>query len=245
MKKIILLSSICAGILVFNNCTTQMYVSNTVNAPLLKERGEVQLTATPNDLQAAVAVAKNVGIMANGYYQNYTASNNYQHNGMLGEAGIAYFTPLLDHHFVFETFIGGGAGKVHKKEMFTDQNDNDYMASFNARAAKLFIQPDIGYKSKFLDVVFSSRFSFVKYRSFSQSNYTQQQLAEDYLDNNNLTNPLFMFAEPALTFRAGYKFIKVQFQYGLTINMTPNEIKQSNNFSSLGLVINIARWYNE
>lgn len=243
-KKILLLSGI-GGLFFFNSCTTQMYVSNTVNAPLLKERGEVQLTATSNDLQAAVAVAKNVGIMANGYYKNYTASNNYKHDGMLGEAAVGYFTPLLDNHFVFETYVGGGAGRVHKQEQFTDQNDNKYMASFNAKAAKVFIQPDIGYKSRFFDLVASSRFSFVKYNSFTQSNYTQQQLAEDYLDNNNLTGPLFMFAEPALTVRGGYKFIKLQFQYGLTINMTANQIRQSNNFSSLGLVIDIARWYNQ
>jgi hypothetical protein len=221
-----------------------MYVSNAINAPMLKERGEVQVTATGHDLQAAVAVAKNVGIMANGYYQNYTSSNNYQHNGMLGEAGIGYFTPLLDNHFTFETYVGGGAGRVHKQEQFSDQNDNPYMASFNARAAKVFVQPDFGYKSRFFDLIASSRFSFVKYNYFSQSNYTQQQLAEDYLDNNKLTGPVFMFAEPALTVRAGYKFIKLQYQFGLTVNMTANQIRQANNFSSLGLVIDVARWYN-
>lgn len=244
MKNLILFSSTIAGLLFFNSCTTQMYVSNAVNAPLLKEKGEVQVSLTQNDLQAAVAVAKNVGIMANGYYENYTASNNYQHDGILGEAAIGYFTPMTSN-FVFETFVGGGAGRVHKQEQFTDANDNTYMASFNANAAKLFVQPDIGYKSKYFDAVISSRFSFVKYNSFSQSNYSQAELREDYLDGNNLTNPLFMFAEPAVTLRAGYKFIKFQFQYGLTVNMTANQIKHANNFSSLGIVVNIARWYNE
>ncbi|MEO6302284.1 MAG: hypothetical protein ABIP51_03820, partial [Bacteroidia bacterium] len=46
------------------------------------------------------------------------------------------------------------------------------------------------------------------------------------------------------TLRGGYKFVKLQFQYGLTINASPHDIKQANNFSSLGIVINIARWYN-
>ncbi len=244
MKNSVLISSILAGGLFFNSCTTQMYVSNAVNAPLLKEKGEVQVAVTKNDLQAAVAVGRNMGIMANGYYQNYTGDNSYQHNGALGEAGLGYFTPI-SHNFIFETYVGAGAGKIHKQEMFTDQNDNSYMASFNANAAKLFVQPDIGYKSKFFDFVVSSRFSFVKYNSFSQTNYTQQQLADDHLDNNNLTGPLFMFAEPALTLRGGYKFIKLQFQYGLTVNMTSNQIKHATNFSSLGLIINIAKWYND
>jgi len=244
MKNLVLFSSILSGLLLLNSCTTQLYVSNAVNVPLLKEKGDVQVTATKNDLQVAIAVGRNLGIMANGYYQNYTADNNYQHNGMLGEAGIGYFKPLTGN-FVFESYVGGGVGRIHKQQMFTDQNENSYMASFNANAAKLFIQPDLGYKSRFFDLVFSSRFSFVKYTNFSQTNYSRQQLADDYLDNRSLTGPLFMFAEPALTLRGGYKFIKLQFQYGLTINMTPNAIKHANNFSSLGLILNIGRWYNE
>lgn len=242
MKKLALLFISIAAI---QSCTTQMYVSNAVNAPLLKEQGEVQLTVTQNDLQAAVAVGRNVGIMANGYYQNYVGDNNYQHDGLMGEAGVGYFAPLAAKNFVFETYVGAGGGRVHKQEQFRDQNDNVYMASFNANAAKVFLQPDIGYKSRFFDAVISSRFSFVKYNSFSQNNYSQQQLAEDYLDNRRLTDPLFVFAEPAITLRAGYKFIKFQLQSGLTINMTANQIRHPGNFSSMGLIIDIGRWYNE
>lgn len=243
MKNQILLSLTIAVIIALNSCTTQMYVSNTVNAPLLKQRGEVQLTATPNDLQAAIGVGRHVGLMANGYYKNYKGSNNYRHDGMLGEAGIGYFAPLAGN-FVFETYAGAGAGRVHKQEEFTGPGDNTYLASFDAKANKLFIQPDFGYKSRFIDVVVSSRFSFVKYNEFNQSHYPQNELQDDYLENNRITGPLFVFAEPALTLRGGYKFIKLQFQYGLTINTTSERIKHPYNFSSLGIVIDIARWYN-
>ncbi|MBL7934047.1 MAG: hypothetical protein JNL60_19240 [Bacteroidia bacterium] len=243
MKKRFLLPLTLLALSFLNSCTTQMYVSNTVNAPLLKERGEVQLTATPNDLQAAVGVGRHVGLMVNGYYKNYTGSNNYRHDGVLGEAGVGYFTPLAEN-FVFETYVGAGAGRVHKQEEFTGPADNTYLASFDAKASKMFIQPDFGYKSRFVDVVISSRFSFVKYNAFTQSNYPQNELREDYLENNRITGPLFVFAEPALTLRGGYKFIKVQFQYGLTINATSERIKHPYNFSSVGVLIDIAKWYN-
>lgn len=242
MKRTILFTA--AGGLLLASCTTQMYVSNAVNAPLLKEKGEIQVALTGRDLQAAVAVAKNVGIMASGYYQNYTADNNYQHDGILGEAGVGYFTPLAGN-FIFESYVGAGAGRVHKQKMFTAQNNVDYMGSFNANASRLFIQPDIGFKTRFLDAVISSRFSFVKYTRFSQTNYPQNELANDYLDNDRLTKPVFMFAEPAITLRGGYKFIKLQFQYGFTINMTPHPIRHASDFSSIGLIFDIGRWYNE
>lgn len=242
MKKIILFS---AAIVVFilNSCTTQMYVSNTVNAPLLKEKGEVQLAITQNDLQAAVALGKNFGVIANGFYMNYNGGDDYRHNGILGEAGIGYYRPLKSD-FIFEAFVGAGAGKIFKQQTFIDNNNNSYLAHFDANATKIFIQPDIGYKTKYFDAIISSRISTVKYTSFDQQNYPENELKNDYLDNNNLTGPMFAFAEPAVTIRGGYKFIKLQLQYGLTLNMTPHDIKHANNFSSIGLVINIAKWYN-
>ncbi|MBA3682401.1 MAG: hypothetical protein H0W73_14755 [Bacteroidetes bacterium] len=243
MKKLILFSS-AAVILILNSCTTQMYVSNAVNAPLLKEKGEVHINVTQNDLQVAAALGKNFGVMANGFYMNYKDnSTNYKHDGILGEAAIGYFKPY-ENNLVFEAFVGAGGGRVSKQQTFTDNNNNSYLANFNANATKFFIQPDIGYKTKYFDAVFSPRFSAVKYTSFDQTNYPEVELHNDYLDNNNLLGPIFMFAEPAVTLRGGYKFVKLQFQYGLTINMTPNDIKHADNFSSLGLVINIAKWYN-
>ncbi|MBA2610485.1 MAG: hypothetical protein H0U95_00845 [Bacteroidetes bacterium] len=242
MKKLILFSSAIIAF-IFNSCTTQTYVSNAANVPLLKEKGEVHINITQNDLQGAFALGKNFAVIANGFYMNYRTGDTYKHSGLLGEAGIGYFTPL-NTNFIFEGYVGGGAGRVSKQQTFNDNNNNSYTANFNANAIKMFIQPDIGYKTRFFDAIISSRISTVKYTSFSQQNYSEQDLKNDYLDNNQLTGPVFMFAEPAITLRGGYKFLKIQLQYGQTINMTPHNIKQANNFSSLGIVINIAKWYN-
>jgi hypothetical protein len=245
MKNLSYILSIAVTAVFFNSCTTHMYVSNAVNAPLLKEKGEVKINATGNDLQVAAGLGNNFGIMANGYYQTYSDDNNYEHRGGMGELGLGYFTASEDGHLVFEAFGGAGIGNVYKQKMFTDQNDNDYMGSFKANATKFFVQPDFGYSSKYFDAVFTPRFSFVKYTNFTSTNYPNQELQKDYLDNNRLTNPLFVFAEPAITLRGGYKFVKLQFQYGLTLNIGGNNIRHPDNFSSLGIVIDIAKWYND
>lgn len=244
MKNLTTLTIIGATTLLVSSCSTQMYVSNAVNAPLLKEKGEVHVALTQNDLQAAVGLGNNFGIMANGFYRNYKTNSNYEHSGLLGEVGIGYFKSL-ENNFVFETFVGGGAGRVYKQQEFTGANDVRYIGKFDANAVKGFIQPDFGYKSRFFDAVISSRFSFVKYTSFSPENYPTQELQNDYLDNNNLTGPVFMFAEPALTLRGGYKYVKLQVQLGLTVNVTGSNIKHDDNFSSLGIIFNVGRWYNE
>lgn len=244
MNQRLLLLPLTSALFVLVSCNTQMYVSNAVNAPLLKEKGEVQVALTQNDLQAAVGLGNSFGVMANGFYRNYKSDNNYEHGGILGEAAIGYFKPL-ENNFVFETFVGGGAGRVYKQKEFIDANDARYIGKFDANAVKGFIQPDFGYKSRFFDAVISSRFSLVKYSSFSPENYPEEELHKDYLDNSNLTGPLFMFAEPALTLRAGYKYVKLQAQFGLTINLTGSNIRHEDNFSSLGIILNIGRWYND
>lgn len=230
------------SLMMLGSCTTQMYVSNAVNAPLLKERGEVKINATPTDLQAAVAVTDHIGLMANGFYKGWKGDNQYDHHGGMGELGIGYFKNF-GNHLVFENYIGGGAGQVYKQEQFTDRFGNPYVGKFNANAGRAFIQPGIGLRSRFVDLAFTPRFSFVKYTSFSSDNYPADELRKNYLENDRLTTPLFIFAEPAVTLRLGYKFIKLQAQYGLTLNVTGQNIKQAPDFGSLGLVIDIARWY--
>lgn len=244
MKKLIGFFSFAVGVAALSSCSTTLYTTNAVNAPLLKEQGEVKVNVTQNDLQAAVAVSDHIGIMANGYYQNYTGTNNYRHNGGMGELGIGYLLNS-ENNLVMETFVGGGLGMVHKQEQFDGAGNSTYMASFNANAAKGFVQTNLGYRSKYFDVALTPKFSFVKYSNFSQTNYTNDQLRDDYLDNNRLTDPLFVFAEPAITVRGGYKFIKLQAQYGLTLNLSGQNIRRSPDFASLGLVIDIARWYRD
>ncbi len=238
------MSVFIAPVILFSSCATTLYTTNAVNVPLLKEKGEVKLNVTQKDLQAAVAVSDKIGIMVNGFYDNYNGSNNYQHGGGMGEVGVGHLLNS-ESHLVMETYVGAGLGKVYKQQQYTNSANDNYMASFNVNATKAFIQSNLGYRSKYFDVALTPKFSFVKYSNFSQSNYSDEQLKENYLDNNRLTDPLFVFAEPAITVRGGYKFIKLQAQYGVTLNVGGQMIKHSPDFGSIGLVIDIAKWYKD
>src|SRR4051812_46347277 len=116
MQKILLVS---AAVIAFASCSTNLYVPNAVNAPLLAERGEVKVNLTHTDLQVAAAVARHLGIMANGYFSSHTAKEGYEHRGSLLEAGIGYFS-TTNTHMAFEGFVGYGIGNVFKKETYLD-----------------------------------------------------------------------------------------------------------------------------
>lgn len=226
-----------------SSCTTNTYVTNTVNVPLLKEKGEVKINVDQNDAQLAIGVGKHWGVMANGFYKKFESNNNYVHQGAMGEVGFGYYKPYKNN-LVFEAYTGLGMGTVEKKQSYTNPENSLYWASWNAQGAKAFIQPSIGYCSKYFDLAFTPKMSFVKYTHFNSFAYTDAQLSEDYLDNHRLTDGVYMFGEPAFTVRVGYKFVKVQGQYGLTMNLSPNKIKYNPSFGSVGLVIDIAKWYN-
>ncbi|MBI2720741.1 MAG: hypothetical protein HYX39_01065 [Bacteroidetes bacterium] len=133
--------------IIATSCTTTLYTSNTVNAPLLTKKGQVKINATQSDMQLAVAASDHVGIMANGYFQSYRGDNNYQHRGGLFELGAGYYTTHKER-LVFEAYGGAGAGRVYKQEMLkSTDNNSQYLGSFTANGAKLFVQPGIGFTS--------------------------------------------------------------------------------------------------
>jgi hypothetical protein len=225
------------------SCTSNTYVSNTVNVPLLKEKGEVKLNVDQTNAQLAVGVGKHWGLMANAFYKKFEKNDNYIHEGTLGEIGYGYFKPYRNN-LVLEAYSGFGIGTVDHKQTFSTEENNPVWSSYSAQGTKAFLQPSIGYCAKYFDLALTPRVSVVKYTHFNAYGYTNEQLALDYLDNDRITKGVFIFGEPAFTVRAGYKFIKVQGQYGLTINLSQEKIKQSYSFASVGLVIDIARWYN-
>jgi hypothetical protein len=232
-----------AFLILLTSCRSTMYVTNTVNVPLLKEKGEVKINIDQTDAQLAVGVGKHWGVMANAFYKKFEKNDNYVNEGTIGEVGFGYFKPYRNN-LILEAYTGLGIGTVDKKETFSTEENNLYWTSFSAQGTKAFIQPSIGYCTKFFDLAFTPRMSFVKYTHFNSYGYSQDQLAQDYLENDRLTNGIYMFGEPAFTIRGGYKFVKIQGQYGLTMNFSPNPIRHSNSFASIGLVIDIARWYN-
>ncbi|MFL5763203.1 MAG: hypothetical protein ACJ77K_04615 [Bacteroidia bacterium] len=238
MRRLILFAAAATSLA---SCSTTLYVPNTVNAPLLKEKGEVKIVVNSTEIQGAVAVTNHIGVMANGYYRDYK-NGDYEHSGGLGEVGIGLFRSMAEDPFILECFAGAGLGNVNKSEVLME-GSSSRTRSFEAHGERFFLQPEVGYSGKVFDIALSPRFTLLKYNSFNSNNYTAAELAEDYLENGYLTNRMFAFSEPAVTVRMGWKWIKLQGQYGMAINIGGGQLRYPKNFSSLALVIDIAKWY--
>ena len=215
------------------SCRT-VYAPNALNVPLLQEKGEFKASLATNNLQLATAVTDHIGISANGYLNTYTSDDkNFRNHGKGAELGIGYFGQTA-HRISYEAYGGAGFYNVKIKE------DNN-LKTFNANAVKYFVQPAIGWVNPFFEIAGSPRLSIIKYAEPDIKGYNENEQIANYF--NILNDKVHAFIEPTLTIRGGYRFIKIQVQYGHSFKLSKNHINYDENVGSIGLIFDIAQWY--
>lgn len=220
-------------------CKT-VYVPNTVNVPLLLEKGELRGTINPNNAQAAYAVADGVGIMANGFFQSSSndegAASGQDGRGYLLELGAGHFRPLGDGA-VFETYGGIGCGSVrHDNWETTAGVRSNY--KFSTSAVKAFVQPSFGMTRTYFDAAVATRFVALRAFGVDTFNYPQERLRQD--DLLGVDKRTWGFVEPAVTLRVGYKWVKLFMQYGYSFKLNEAAIKRDETFSTVGVHLDLA-----
>ncbi len=197
------------------SCNRYYYKPNGVNAPLLTKAGEVHLSAsgTPDlaftDVQASFSPTNHLGIIGNYSTFSYkapivdVAAGNVDAHAHLAELGAGYYyvTPGKVK-VVCDIYAGAGGGKM--------ESDVD-MSFFRS-----FIQPGVGIRTPYFECSINYRLSAIKYSNLNTNGHDSGYLVQQnliYDNNRRIDNTTYLFAEPAITFRGGYKFIKVQTQY--------------------------------
>lgn len=214
-------------------CRT-VYSPNVVNNPLLQEKNELKASVGPNDLQAAYAITENIGLMVNGYLNHYTSDDKDFHNkGKAIEFGVGYFNKTQTG-LLYEVYAGAGRFNVKMDESNKTKN-------FQSDATRFFLQPGIGWTHRYFEVGLASRLSMIDYNNPAITGYSPQEQRDYHFES--LTLKPHVFLEPALTVRGGYKWVKLQAQYGRAFKLSKNELNFEDNIGSVGLVFNLAQWY--
>ncbi|WP_298741449.1 hypothetical protein [uncultured Chitinophaga sp.] len=269
MKKPLGLPCLLAASLFLASCNKYIYVPNTVNAPLLKEKHELKASISPTNYQAAFAVANKIAIMANGQYvyrwdlnDNDTRSNDddlfldKHTRGGVFEGAVGFFQPLdTKKRMIFDTYAGFGAGRFKTLDRaFNDDGStgivNDYQLT--TRFSKFFVQPSIGFVHPVFEAVFSSRVSVLNFYGMGAGDKAfagQETQRAEFLRISNGTHALL---EPAFTFRVGYKYVKFQSQFSFMLpfdDATYGGYELNEYFQpvsvGMGVSINIGQWYNK
>ncbi|MBL4655598.1 MAG: hypothetical protein JKY33_07235 [Bacteroidia bacterium] len=222
-----------AILLTLNSCNIY-YAPNAHNVPLFKEKGEMRISAILSqggydykgmEIQGAYAITDKIALSANGFMAHAEDDNSPKSGrGSFLEIGPGYYKPL-NKHFVFETYTGIGAGKVYNR--YRDRSIS------TVNFLRYFVQPSIGFTSKVFDAALSSRICGLYYYS---------------VHSNSIENSESLFAlqyalplliEPALTIRLGWKNVKIQGQFGVSIILNDPEFDYDEHNLNLGLYIGI------
>jgi hypothetical protein len=251
-----------------SSCNRHIYVPNTVNAPLLKEKYEFKGSLSPTNYQLAFAVANKVAIMANGQYvyrldldNDNTPDNNDifldEHTrGGVFEGAVGFFQPLdLKKRMVFDTYAGFGAGRFKTLDGAYNSdgsrgNVGDYQLT--TRFSKFFVQPSIGFVHPVFEAVFSSRVSVVNFYGMSLGSKVFENEISRRDDFLRISDNAHTFIEPAFTFRVGYKYVKFQTQllFSLLLDDDTYSGYDVNDYFQpvavgIGVSFNIGQWYNK
>lgn len=243
------------------------YIYQPHNVPTLRDAGEVAIdvalahnyeveTATSPipfpeintseiyglTLNAAASPIKHLGIM--GGYTHFHSDRVYSDasNGAptitsrIGELGIGFYMPFAQYS-IFECYLGNSLSLTK----IVTRNGEVGKLNFN----KTFVQTSIGFSYAPIDLVYTMRIGNSIYFNAQHSFSTFEGI---YLERLAATSFLETF-EHSLTFRLGYKHVKVQLQLGRGV--CPRKIESSSTYiflekecaytASLGLHLALGR----
>lgn len=236
MKNLNLLL-ISVVVLVATSCNPKYYSPNTQNVPLMSAKGEKNLTLSGNgnqiEFQGAYAVTNNVAIKADASFFFPPKVNGDGGSGNLVEVGGGYFK-RVNENFVFETYGVLGFGSFENNLPSTIAANPSTTGKISANILRSGIQPNFGYKSKNFSAAISSRLVNLNYTNIKGDLVFAGTSQTAYL-NNNSSN--FM-VEPAITLRAGFEKLKLQLQYGYSVNLSNSEFRQDKDYLTLGINFN-------
>lgn len=215
---------------ILTGCGPIYYVPNTQNVPVMKNKGQTNLSLDLNgsestdgfELQGAYGLTDKIAIQLNADWVKSSddASNG---SGNFIELGTGYYKKI-SNSFVFETYGLLGYGSLKYQENY------DYFQEIKASFFRFGLQPSISFCSKYFIASLSGRFANINYNSVSGNYYEV-----DYLKTNNS----YWLIEPALTLQAGFENIKLQIQFQLSDNLTNSDFSQDYSLFSVGLKVNL------
>lgn len=224
--------------ILFCSCTRYFYAPNSHNVPGFREKGEARATISALkgdeiegvETQFAYSPVNHLGLMFN--YANAKGGSGYTRGyGHQVEGGAGYFLPVAGKS-VFEVYAGYGGGNVYSQY--------DSLQTYSHRFGKVFLQPSIGFTSDYFDALFSLRLGYLSLH-VNESGNANSAYALIEVENT----PHSFLVEPGVTIRAGWKFIKVQTQFGGSYNLTNPDFPQEKELFSIGLYTSFTpRWMN-
>lgn len=220
-------------IIIMTSCNHYYYVPNTTNVPLHQKKGVIKVAGSKSkyegEIQASVSLTRNIAVMYNGYHAAdqwrmggwnvlFGTPDEYDEysRGRFSEGGLGYYK-RIGKNFVYELYTGWGKGSVSNLYEFGQSE---------FRVKRWFFQPDIGFSNDFIEAAISCRLSGLSLQQKQITGYFDDSETNTQDMIYTMNHPRSFLAEPAVTLKAGYRFVKFQGQAGWSYNITSPQLKQ-------------------
>jgi hypothetical protein len=207
---------------------------NTIHAPLLKKKGEINLNIYPTAAQAAIAMSDNIGLIGNVQYNGLPVKlskpseleQDIRISNLDAEMGVGYFL-AKSSSTIYDIYGGLGVTNVCLKDRINKFKPDTYQS----KGYKLFIQPSLGLIGKKVQLALTSRITALQYGDIVLTTFSKEKLQANNLKNNRIK----MLVEPMITFRIGNKALKLQIQAGGTLVLAQSQLNKNQLTGNVGL----------
>jgi hypothetical protein len=208
-------SKLLLGLLCLSSCSPVLYSNVGQNIPLLQEQGEFSgqiayATAGPNDgvngvsLQGAYSISNHWAVLTSFYSMGDNYKEGWKGKGTYIELGGGYFTKMSTSKIVFEVFGGVGFGSIKNQ-------DNSSSQFVDVSYSKPFVQPSLGFTSKYFEVAVTPRIGKIDYQNTSHF-ISDLQYVDELASYLNKFDGNVCF-EPGIMVRGGFQNVMLQVQY--------------------------------
>src|SRR5262245_33584880 len=228
-----------AMLLVTSSRSPRYYAPTLQDVLLFRDKGEMRFSASSAggdevssvEVQAAYALTDKLGVMLNTDF----AHGDSDSHGFVVEGGGGYYRPLR-RRLAFEMYGGAGIGKALVRYGNGQVSNPD---SADLRFTKFFVQPDFGFRGKYVDAAIATRFTGLHYYGIETTlNSSVTSIPDvDYIRSHASS----LLAEPSFIFRVGRSPVKFQLQVSNSFNLTAPDLRQEKTMLGFGVVINARR----
>jgi len=239
-----LLSSLLLPVIFLTGCAQKLYFPDRVNTPGLSRplEGKATLSLKPQWMyqdslnngmnfgwgaDAAFSPVNHLGLIVSyrninnkkvGYEENGILDNNTEgtYNGSRFEAGLGFYEKLRGRGKV-EIYGGYGNGSIHRTSSLHPERE------YNTRYHRFFVQPALGFgRNDRFSMTAGMRLAVMKFYNF---NAADPLLPYDISGNDRkVTQRLYPYLEPFFNIEIGYKYVKGNFQIGLSRELTADDL---------------------
>jgi hypothetical protein len=238
----VLLLAVVAGC----DTTHSYYFQPNHQVPLFKKKNEFAGTATLNRgryskgfrFNAAYSLTDHIALGVNqlSHKEKKTEMVNglklVDWEGSTIDGSVSYFHDFREAGILE---IAGGGGFSRQSHVYTLYEDEfnagilfpvysstvSSIGNADLKHKKVFIQPTYGYSFPMLDVAVSARLAYL---FFGEANNNVTSNTNEWRDVDRISGSSCLSIEPCLTVRGGWKFVKMQMQFGIaaqqSISMT-------------------------